>query len=47
VPSYDIPDARPLPFGWWRALPPPPFAERDRQGAYNAQAGRRQILALA
>jgi len=28
-------------------LPPSLFAERDRQGAYAAQAGRRQILALA
>lgn len=49
VPSYDVPsyEVRPLPFGWWRTLPPSLFAERDRQGAYAAQAGRRQILALA
>jgi hypothetical protein len=49
VPTYDKhPTLQPtsLPPGWWRLLPPWEVAGGG-EGAYNVQAGKRQILALA
>lgn len=48
VPTYYDGRYEPLPHGWWRLLPPYIFfGDRTGEGAYNAQAGKRQILALA
>jgi len=47
VPLLEGPPPTPLPHGWWRLLPPGMFAEDNKEGAYRAQEGKRQILALA
>jgi polyhydroxyalkanoate synthesis regulator phasin len=50
MPTYDaypMPQPEPLPSGWWRFLPPSMFTEGAKEGAYNVQSGKKQILALA
>jgi hypothetical protein len=44
--TYPTPQPSPLPPGWWRLLPPDAVADGSK-GAYEVQAGKKQILALA
>jgi len=46
VPTYET-TPEPLPPGWWRLLSPSLFTEGSKEGAYNVQFGKRQVLLLA
>jgi hypothetical protein len=45
-PNETTPPPESLPPGWWWLIPPNMSTE-DKEGAYNVQEGKRQILALA